>query len=147
MSNKNWENNAIQFPRLLAEIVATQEHLDIPALAESMDLSVEEVNELFDRADQAWESIKEGWEPLTEVTINTFDDEGNVTGNTAMEISPESVSDIVSHAAQLVKVRTSGKRSSGDTDNILSELEEAVSISGILDVETEEKRKQGSLTP
>ena len=53
----NWENNNIQFPRLLAEIVATQDKLDIPALAESMDLTVAEVNELFDRAQLAWEKI------------------------------------------------------------------------------------------
>ena len=59
MSNANWKNNAIQFPRLLAEIMATQE-LNMEALAESMDLSVEEVDELFDRADQEWEVAKEG---------------------------------------------------------------------------------------
>ena len=57
MSNPNWKNNGIQFPRLLAEIVATQDNLDIPALATSMDLTVEEVNELFDRAQLAWEEI------------------------------------------------------------------------------------------
>lgn len=59
MSDANWNNDAIQFPRLLAEIMATQE-IDMNALAESMDLSVDEVNELFDRADQAWEDIKAG---------------------------------------------------------------------------------------
>ncbi|WP_321820905.1 MULTISPECIES: hypothetical protein [unclassified Burkholderia] len=52
-----WERDDIQFPRLIAEIVATQE-LDLPALAESMDLSVDDVNALFDRADQRWEAIK-----------------------------------------------------------------------------------------
>ncbi len=53
-----WDRDDIQFPRLLAEILATQENLDMSALAESMDLSVEEVSSLFDRADKAWETIK-----------------------------------------------------------------------------------------
>jgi plasmid maintenance system antidote protein VapI len=55
--NTVWENDNVQFPRLLAEIVATQE-LDLTALAEAMDLSIEEINELFDRADIAWEMAK-----------------------------------------------------------------------------------------
>lgn len=53
-----WERDAVQFPRLLAEIFATQDKLDIPALAESMDLTVDTVNSLFDRARSAWEAIK-----------------------------------------------------------------------------------------
>lgn len=52
-----WFDDRVQFPRLLAEIVATQE-LDLNALAESMDLPVERVNELLDRADWAWEKHK-----------------------------------------------------------------------------------------
>lgn len=52
-----WDDNSIQFPRLIAEIVATQE-LDLPALAASMDLTVGGINELFDRADFAWEQVK-----------------------------------------------------------------------------------------
>lgn len=60
---ENWKNDAIQFPRLLCEIMATQDNLDIPALAESMDLTIEQVNELFDRANAAWETIKQGNQP------------------------------------------------------------------------------------
>ncbi len=52
-----WNNNEIQFPRLLAEINATQE-LDLDALAESMDLSVDSVKELFERANDKFEDIK-----------------------------------------------------------------------------------------
>lgn len=59
MSNANWQDNALQFPRLLAEIMANCD-LDMVALAEAMDLSVEQLSELFDRADQAWENIKKG---------------------------------------------------------------------------------------
>lgn len=53
-----WEDDSVQFPRLLAEIAATQDKLDIPALAQAMDLSTEEVGELFDRAQDEWERVK-----------------------------------------------------------------------------------------
>jgi hypothetical protein len=45
-----WDDNSIQFPRLLAEIMATQDDLDIAALAEVLDL--------FERAQNEWERIK-----------------------------------------------------------------------------------------
>ena len=54
-----WEDNRIQFPRLLCEIMATQDGLDLEILAESMDLEIADVNELFDRAHNQWEHIKE----------------------------------------------------------------------------------------
>lgn len=57
-TNPLWEDNGIQFPRLIAEISATQE-LDLQTLAESMDLTIADVNELFDRADIAWEAAKQ----------------------------------------------------------------------------------------
>lgn len=53
-----WQRDDVQFPRLLAEILATQDTLDMTALAQSMGLSVEEVSALFDRAEIAWEAIK-----------------------------------------------------------------------------------------
>lgn len=43
MEHPLWLDNGVQFPRLLAEIAATQ-NLEMKALAESMDLSLEEVN-------------------------------------------------------------------------------------------------------
>lgn len=52
-----WEDNSIQFPRLIAEIMATQE-LDFTTLCESMDLSPDDLEELFDRAHYAWERAK-----------------------------------------------------------------------------------------
>lgn len=58
-----WDRNDIQFPRLIAEINATQDGLNFEALADSMDLSIEEVQSIFERADQAWESIKGNAEP------------------------------------------------------------------------------------
>ena len=59
--NKIWEDNNIQFPRLLAEIASTVEITE-PQFAElcaSMDLSRDEVNELFERAEVEWQRIKE----------------------------------------------------------------------------------------
>jgi hypothetical protein len=52
-----WNDNFVQFARLLSEINATQE-IDLPALAVSMDLQVGDVTSLLDRADAAWEKIK-----------------------------------------------------------------------------------------
>jgi hypothetical protein len=53
-----WELNHIQFPRLLAEIVATQDNLNMQELCESMDLDEEDVYELFERAQSIWERVK-----------------------------------------------------------------------------------------
>lgn len=55
-----WDNNLVQFARLLCEIraniVATpQEWTD---LKESMDLPSQDVEALFDRAEVVWESAK-----------------------------------------------------------------------------------------
>lgn len=54
-----WFSNAIQFPRLIEEIAATQA-INFDALAESMDLEKEDVYALFERARVEWEHIKEG---------------------------------------------------------------------------------------
>ena len=58
-----WFNNEIQFARLLCELVAnmdddTQTKRVIKAVAESMDLTADQVNSLFDRADEVWEKAK-----------------------------------------------------------------------------------------
>lgn len=62
MSDQNWNNNAIQFPRLLCEINATQD-LDISTLAKAMGLHTDEISELFDRAHTVWNRIKAPKEP------------------------------------------------------------------------------------
>jgi len=58
----NWRNNAIQFPRLIAELEATGT-FSIPGvlgtLASEMGLTVDEVCGLIDRAQQEWDKIKE----------------------------------------------------------------------------------------
>ena len=55
----HWEDDSIQFPRLLAEIAATQDSLDEGALCDSMNIDHDELNELFNRAQSSWENIKE----------------------------------------------------------------------------------------
>lgn len=55
-----WHEDAIQFPRLLAEL-ADVGHLtseQTAAVADSMDLDVSDVRELFARAEEAWDAIK-----------------------------------------------------------------------------------------
>lgn len=61
--NPRWLNNEVQFARLLWEIVAALDEGQLKALIKdvsaSMNLSFDEVNELFDRADQVWEKAKD----------------------------------------------------------------------------------------
>lgn len=53
-----WENDFIQFARLLNEIRATQEDFDEEALCDEMDLEPSDIDELFDRAMIVWETAK-----------------------------------------------------------------------------------------
>lgn len=55
-----WERDDIQFPRLLAEIAATIELTveQSQELANSMDLDLSEIDELFSRAQTKFERIK-----------------------------------------------------------------------------------------
>jgi len=55
-----WKNNAIQFPRLIAEAEAAGAFTDqvLADMATSMDLSVGEIAELLGRASDEWDEIK-----------------------------------------------------------------------------------------
>lgn len=60
MTNVNplWEDNSIQFPRLIAELLASDTFtFNIEELKESMDLEEEDILELFDRAQGEWDEI------------------------------------------------------------------------------------------
>lgn len=57
VENPLWLDSKIQFPRLISEIVATCE-LNAGELCESMDISVDELNDLLDRANRLWEIEK-----------------------------------------------------------------------------------------
>lgn len=63
-----WDNNHIQFARLLAEIQAlpltTEQYEQLKA---SMDLGYEDIDEVFERASLEWERAKKG-EPVREQT-------------------------------------------------------------------------------
>jgi hypothetical protein len=53
-----WERNEIQFPRLLAESAAVLTTEQYKEIAQSMDLTLEEVTSLFERAELVWNEIK-----------------------------------------------------------------------------------------
>ena len=52
----SWENNEVQFARLLCELIAND--YNVTDAAKSMDLEVKDVNELLDRAHAVWERAK-----------------------------------------------------------------------------------------
>jgi hypothetical protein len=58
--NQKWLDNKIQFPRLLAEIYAIGglSGDQMRQLCDSMDLEPDEINQLFDRAQDEWDRIK-----------------------------------------------------------------------------------------
>lgn len=60
MSNAVWNDNSIQFPRMLAEILAVGlTHEQMQGLVASMDLdSFDEVDEILERAECEFMSIK-----------------------------------------------------------------------------------------
>lgn len=72
--NDHWNDDSIQFPRLLAEISALGMNMDDRiALCASMDIDGEELANLFIRAEKAWEKIKR--EKLPNYTPDEDEDE------------------------------------------------------------------------
>lgn len=59
-SNVNWKNTNIQFPRLIAEMVATGAFTPrvISELSKEMDLTYDEVWEIVEKAIEIWDTIK-----------------------------------------------------------------------------------------
>jgi hypothetical protein len=53
-----WNNNTIQFARLLCEINATQDNIDWTLLCQSMDLDLSDIDDILDRAHYVWEKSK-----------------------------------------------------------------------------------------
>jgi hypothetical protein len=67
-----WDMDNVQFPRLIAEINATQERLDLDALSGSMGLELAAIDEIFERAEDEWERIKQvGISPTTNRLLAT----------------------------------------------------------------------------
>lgn len=81
----SWASNRIQFARLIAEIKAagltSHQMCDLKA---SMDLTSDDIHELFDRAEEEFESIKRGCLPGTwqrvEDRLPAMDDEETLCG-------------------------------------------------------------------
>ena len=63
--NPLWLDDKLQFARLLCELAATQPDMNLIETADSMDLSMDEVSTLFDRAHKVWEEAKP--EPASEL--------------------------------------------------------------------------------
>lgn len=61
MAKDLWDRDEIQFPRLLAEMVAigVPGNDDVKELCESMNLEEVDIAELLDRAQAEWERLKE----------------------------------------------------------------------------------------
>lgn len=65
MSNRdyefNWENNSIQFPRLIEEAQAAGAFTNevLHDMADSMDLPISDIHELMERARVVWKKRKE----------------------------------------------------------------------------------------
>ena len=60
MSNKNWNDNELQFARLIHEIDATQ-IVDWDDIAEQMDLYESEVRALVERANEVFARMAQEW--------------------------------------------------------------------------------------
>lgn len=61
--NALWRNDKVQFARLLCELVANwhddkEAKITIRAVANAMDLNDDDINDLFDRANDVWEKAK-----------------------------------------------------------------------------------------
>lgn len=57
----NWRNDSIQFPRLIAELMAAGAFTPevISSLCDQMDLDADQIDEVIDRAQTVWDHIKE----------------------------------------------------------------------------------------
>lgn len=62
MSDENWKNNQLQYPRLIAEMEAAGvfDREMLSTLTEEMDLTSDEVMDLVGRAQKDWDRTKQG---------------------------------------------------------------------------------------
>lgn len=59
MSDEAWKRDDIQFPRLIAEVQGVLTKKQVEHLCESMDISVDELDDVIHRAILTWEGIKQ----------------------------------------------------------------------------------------
>jgi hypothetical protein len=57
--NSVWDNDLVQFARLLSEIRAACDMQGFDAVLKSMDITEDMADELFDRAERMWEKAKQ----------------------------------------------------------------------------------------
>ena len=79
------------------------------------------------------------------IEVNRFDDWGQVVGTKTVEMTREQIADVVGHAAQLIAVHRAVRRSSGDMDGIIAEMDEAMYATDVMEnieVHTEHKPKK-----
>lgn len=62
-----WDDDTIQFPRLLAELHGLVTADQMAALAASMDLAEDDIESLFERAEAEWERAKASCAPVDPV--------------------------------------------------------------------------------
>jgi hypothetical protein len=58
--DENWNNDAIQFPRFIAEAEAAGAFTNevIKEMRDSMDLNLQQLLEILERAQRTWDNIK-----------------------------------------------------------------------------------------
>ncbi len=67
------------------------------------------------------------------IPVNKFDDWGQVVGTKIVEMTQEQIADVVGHAAQLIAIHRAVRRSSGDMEGIIAELDEAMYATDIME--------------
>lgn len=145
-----WNKQNVQFARLISEIMATQDNLDLVTLASSMDLDLDDVRVLFDRANECWEQHKEALRTNTPATddkltidVAIYDEEGSKVDTTSAEVTLNDVSEVFSLASELVLIERSGKRRSGDTEDVKRRLEHALEACDFIGTVEEGMQQRG----
>lgn len=79
------------------------------------------------------------------IEVNQFDDWGKVVGPKTVEMTQAQVADVVGHAAQLIAVHRAVRRSSGDMESIIAELDEAMYATDVFEAVQQGERSAGNL--
>ena len=82
------------------------------------------------------------------IDVNMFDDWGQVVGTKTVDMTREQIADVVGHAAQLIAVHRAVRRSSGDMEGIIAELDKAMYATDVLeDIQIHAVQRPGVKTP
>lgn len=79
--------------------------------------------------------ISEGFnlegEVIVNITIKKYDDWGKVVGETAIEMSEQEIAEVINRASDLIAINRASRRSSGDMEAPINDLEKALVSSGV----------------